>query len=119
VKYSTIPFFTFFAENFQQEPFSRSVFKDSRNNNDCTYQPNTQPKDSCDEKREDDQNASQDGANYRLLLPHVSCFEHRVHLFSLLEEVAVFFYSGSIPNLSRHLSTDLLPSRSVSGATHL
>ena len=100
-------FFIFFAEDLQQEPLSRSVFKESRNNNDCTDQPNTQPEDSRDEKRDDDQNAPQDGTNYRLLLPHVFCFDYRVHLCSLLKKVAILFYSGSILNLSKHLSTDL------------
>jgi hypothetical protein len=77
VKYLTIAFFTFFAEDLQQEPLSRSVFEESGNNNDDTDQPQAQPEDSRDEKREDDQNAPQDGTNDRLLLPHVFCFNHR------------------------------------------
>ena len=88
-------FFTFFAENFQQESLAWSVFKESRNNNDCTDQPDTQPEDSRDEKRENDQNAPQDGTNHRLLLPHVFCSDHRVHLFSLMEKMPSF----SIPAL--------------------
>jgi hypothetical protein len=84
--------FIFFAEDLQHECFSGSVFKESRNNKDCTDQANDQPEDSRNEKRKDDQNAPQDGTNDRLLLSHVFCFDHGVHFFSLLKKVAVFFY---------------------------
>jgi hypothetical protein len=81
-------FYFFFAEDLQHEGFSGSVFKESGNNNDCSDQSNNQPEDSRHEKSENDQNAPQDGTKDRLLLPHIFCFNHRVHLISLLKKVA-------------------------------